>query len=169
MEIIYGGGASFILRGSKSVSIDGGDADISLFTRRQKRAALKLNGPGEYEVGGVLITTLDSAGTLMHSITLDDVNVVHLSGSGSLTDRDLAAIGRTDVLLVRADDLRAAQAAVADLSPRVVIPFGTHAAALAASVGIKNPEPQRSFTWNGSGTPPKAALLKEPGARRKAA
>lgn len=169
MEIVYGGKTAFTLRGSKSVSIDASDADITLFTRRQRSAALKLNGPGEYEVGGVLITTLDSGGTLVHSITLDDVNVVHLSSRAALTDRDLAAIGRTDVLLVQTDDLRVAQAAVADLSPRVVIPFGTHAAALAASVGMKNLEPQRNFSWNGISASPKAVLLKEPAARRKAA
>jgi hypothetical protein len=169
MEIVYAGKTGFTLRGSKSVSIDAGDADINLCTRRQKNRALKLNGPGEYEVGGVLITTLDSSGTLVHSITLDDLNVVHVSAGAALNDRDLAAIGRTDVLLIQTDDLRAAQAAVADLSPRVVIPFGTHAVALATSVGMKNPEPQRNFSWNGISAPPKAVLLKEPATRRKAA
>lgn len=170
MEITYGGKASFTLRGEKSVSIDGGEADISLFTTRQKKTALKVNGPGEYEVGGVLITSLELSGTLLYAITLDDINVAHIStGTAGLTERDLAALGRIDVLLVHADDQKTAQEAIADLSPRVVIPFGPEAAAIAASLGIKNPEPQSRFSWNGVTAPPKAVLLREPASRKKAA
>lgn len=170
MEITYGGRASFTLRGEKSVSIDGAGADIALFTKRQKRAGLRINGPGEYEVGGVLITTLDHSGTLLHAVTLDDINIAHVSSTGNaLTDRDLAAIGRIDVLLVRAEDETAAQAAIADLTPRVVIPFGPHATKIAASLGLKNAEPQSRFSWNGATAPPRAILLKEPTTRRKAA
>jgi hypothetical protein len=170
MEITYGGKASFTMRGEKSVSIDGSDADIALFTRRQKSDRLKINGPGEYEVSGVLITTLNQSGTLLHAITLDDINIAHVSApEGTLSERDLAAIGRIDVLLVQAVDVKAAQAAIADLSPRVVIPFGPHALEIAASLGVKNAEPQPRFAWNGVSTPPRAVLLREPGTRRKAA
>jgi hypothetical protein len=170
MEIIYSGKASFTVRGEKSVSIDGGEADITLFTRRQKKPSLKINGPGEYEVGGVLITTLEQSGALLHVITLDDLNIAHVSSNtAGLTERDLTALGRIDVLLVQAADEKAAQAAIADLAPRVVIPFGPQAAAIAASLGVKNAEPQPRFNWNGSGAPPKAVLLREPSTRKKAA
>jgi hypothetical protein len=170
MEITYGGAASFTLRGTRTVSIDAGTQDIALFTRRQKNASMKINGPGEYEVGGVLITTLDQGGTLLHVITLDDVTVAHISGDASkLSERDLEAVGRVDILLVRADDARAAGVAVTDLAPRVVIPFGAQSAAVVTTAGVKNPEPQPRFSWNGAGAPPKAVLLKEQTARRKAA
>jgi hypothetical protein len=170
MEIIYGGKTAFTLRGDRTVSIDGGEADIALFTKRQKNAALKINGPGEYEVSGVLITTLARAGALLHAVTLDDLNIAHVSGNpGALSERDLAAIGRIDILLLEAHEVRAAQAVIADLSPRVVIPFGPAAQGVAAATGVKSAEPQSRFSWNGSGTPPRAVLLKEPTAKRKAA
>jgi hypothetical protein len=170
MEITYGGKAAFTVRGEKSVSIDGPEADIALFTTRQKKAALKINGPGEYEVGGVLITSLEVSGTLLYAITLDDINVAHISTStAGLTERDLAALGRIDVLLVQASDQKAAHEAIADLSPRVVIPFGPTAPAIAAALGVKNAETQPRFIWNGVSAPPKAVLLRESGTRKKAA
>lgn len=170
MEIVYGGKASFTLRGEKTVTVDGSGGDIALHTMRQKNAGLKINGPGEYEVGGVLITSMEKDGTLLHAIVLDDVNIAHIGGRGvSLTERELAACGRVDVLLVESSDARSAGALVADLAPRVVIPFGPNAAAVAASSGVKNAEPQPRFSWNGISAPPRVVLLKEPAARKKAA
>lgn len=169
MEIFYEGKGAFTLLGSRSVSIDGRAADIALFTSRQKSTTMKLNGPGEYEVRGVLVTTVDVSDTLVHAITLDDIAVVHIAAGTPLTERDIASVGRADVLLVRADDPRTAGAVIADLAPRVVIPFGEHSHKIAASCGLKDLEPRRSFSWNGMAAAPKAVLLKEGSVRRRAA
>jgi hypothetical protein len=170
MEITYGGKASFFLKGETSVVIDGSDASIKLYTTRQRSQKLKANGPGEYEIGGVLVTTLDVGGSYAHAITLDEINVLHLSGDPSkLSTRDIESLGRIDILIVRADDARAAQSAIGDITPRVVIPFGNNAAEVASASGVKDAEPQNRFAWNGVVTPPKAVLLKEPAGKKKAA
>jgi hypothetical protein len=173
MDITYAGGASFTVKGERTIAINpsGRDhgADIVLHSARQKRGKLIVNGPGEYEIGGVLIATVETGGkTLVHAVEVDGVNIVHVGGDpAGLSERDLAVIGPVDVLLIEASDVKAAQTAVTSLTPRVIIPFGGHAAEVCATVGISGAEPQNRFSWNGVTTPAKAVLLKEPGTRRK--
>lgn len=173
MDITYTGGASFVVKGERTIAINPAarktDADIVLHSVRQKRGKLVINGPGEYEIGGVLIATVEAGGkTLIHALEVDGINVVHLGGNaGSLLERDLATIGPVDVLLLDASDLRSAQSAVASLTPRVVIPFGDQAEAVVAAVGVPKAERQSRFSWNGTTTPARAVLLKVPGTRAR--
>jgi len=171
MEITYAGAASFVLKGERTVVINPTAsterAHISLHTRRQKSKKLLVNGPGEYEVGGVLITSIALGDEIVHAVEVDGINVLHLSGDvRCLTERDLTAIGKVDVLIVDCRDLKQAQNAVSDLGPRVIVPFGPHAAGLCAAAGVKDAQPQARFSWNGVTTPPRAVLLKEPAKKR---
>src|ERR687886_2335735 len=132
MEISYGGGASFLIKGERTVVINPVDktvqADIVLRTDRKRATKLLVNGPGEYEIGGVLIASLASGDRMVHAVEVDGINVVHVTpDERRLSERDLETIGKVDVLLVEAGDLRLAQTAVSDLIPRVIVPFGPHA------------------------------------------
>jgi hypothetical protein len=171
MEITYAGANSFVLKGERTVVINPSAsterADIPLYTRRQKSKKLLINGPGEYEIGGVLVTSVALGDDLVHAVEVDGINVLHLTGDArKLTDRDLSAIGKVDILLVEAAELKQAQNAVSDLTPRVVIPFGAHAAEVCATSGVKDAQPQARFTWNGVTAPARAMLLKEPAKKR---
>lgn len=174
MEITQSGDSSFLIKGEKTAAINppdkAPDADVVLFTERKRRPKLIVNGPGEYEIRGVLIASLALGDVLAHAVEVDGINVLCLPDSTRrLAQRDIEVIGPVDVLLISAADAGAAQAAMADLSPRVVIPFGAQAEALCSAVGVKEVTPQARFSWNGVSTAPKAVLLKSTPARKRAA
>src|SRR4051812_820313 len=174
MEITYTGGTSFLIKGERTVAIDAAEkpdlGTIVLRSSRKRNAKLLVNGPGEYEIGGGLIASIALGDRLVHAVGGDGINIVHLVGDERrLDDRGLEAIGKVDVLLLEADAPRRAQTAISDLVPRVVIPYGPHAAEVCAAAGVKNAEPQSRFTWNGTTAPVKALLLKAPASKRRAA
>src|SRR5947209_253822 len=164
MDIRYLGNTALLLKGDRTVAMNPGTGmdrpDIALHTKRQRSQKLIVNGPGEYEIGGVLIGTVALGDLLAHAVELDGINVVLVVGDASkLDERALATLGRVDVLLVNADDVRMAQAAVSELTPRVVVPFGEHATEICSAVGVKDASAQARFSWNGTTNPPTAVLL----------
>jgi L-ascorbate metabolism protein UlaG (beta-lactamase superfamily) len=103
------------------------------------RDAYVIEGPGEYEVGGVTVRGLptfhdgsegaEHGRNTVYVIELDDVRVCHLGDLGhALDDRALEAIGNVDVLLVPVgggtslDGARAAEV-VRQVEPRYVVPM----------------------------------------------
>src|SRR4051812_27750565 len=89
-DISYVGGASFVVKGDRVIKIDPTSAvekgEIALHSTRQKRGKLIVNGPGEYEIGGVLIATIEigerGAGTLVHAIEMGGLTVAHVARAG---------------------------------------------------------------------------------------
>lgn len=174
MDITYAGDDSFLLRGEVTVAINPtakADARIRLFSDRRREKKLIVNGPGEYEIGDVLITTVPvGKGRLAHAMDLGGIRVLHLPDARTaFDDRTLLEIGRVDILLLAADDLAAAGRVIGDLAPRAVLPYGPFADQVCALVGVKDAEPQPRFNWNGVTALPKATLLKVPGTRRRSA
>lgn len=175
MDITCQGENSFYIRGSKTVALNpptGQRADIILRSRRTSGKSL-VNGPGEYEIGEAVIDCLPAGGKdrqgLAFAIELDGVTVLFLDGpAGSLAEHDRRSIGRVDILLIDSADLAAVQVLARDLAPRVVIPFGANAAAMCSALGSGDIQPAPRFVWN-AGTVPKAALLKTPRPRKRAA
>lgn len=96
-------------------------------------------GPGEYEIGGVLIIGLSSFhdaenGKLLgkntvYAIEVDEVNICHLGDLGSpLSPAQVEELGNVDVLLVPVGGgttITASQAAalVRSIEPKIVIPM----------------------------------------------
>ncbi len=173
MEVSYLGGASFLLKDERAVAINpekrGEKADIILHSARKIRKKTIVDGPGEYEIGGVSIITAEVAGKLAHAIDIGGLNVVHLDAVPAELDPATAeAMGRVDVLIVNADDLKAAQSAMRILTPRAVVPYGAHAIEICKAAGVDG-KPSLRWAWSGSGVPPKAVLLKAPTLKRRAA
>lgn len=177
MEVTYQGSASFLIKSDTTVSINPPDttpAGIKLFSARQKSQKQIVNGPGEYEISGVLVVTVETGSkdryALVHGVDLGGLTVAHLGPHTNLPDaRALDALGKVDVLILGVDDLISAREAVTLLAPKVVLPFGAHAAALCSELGIKDPKPENKFYWNGVAAVPKAVLLKAGKSRRRAA
>jgi len=178
MEIMYLGQASFQLRGERVVDVNPiqkpARGNIALYSTRQSTRQLVVDGPGEYEIGGVLIATAQAgskdSGVLVHSVTMGNLNLVHLTvGGDDLSERALEDLGKVDILLVQADEVAEAQAAIQKLEPRVVIPFGSQAMELCIALGVPQPRTETRFSWNGTTNAPKAVLLKPSGAKRRAA
>ncbi len=102
-------------------------------------AVLKVEGPGEYEVGGVSITGVatyhdkekgDQRGrNTVYNISIDGLNIVHLGDLGhTLSEEQIDEIGATDILLVPVGsiytiDAKTASDVVSSLEPRIVIPM----------------------------------------------
>lgn len=98
-----------------------------------------VNGPGEYEVRGILITGVrtyhdKNQGTVhgyntVYTIHIDDVVCCHLGDLGhELTQRQLEEIGNVDILFVPVgggETINATEAAgvIGQIEPRIVIPM----------------------------------------------
>jgi L-ascorbate metabolism protein UlaG (beta-lactamase superfamily) len=101
-----------------------------------------INGPGEYEIAGVLITGVQtfhdgSRGAKLgrntaYIVEMDDVRICHLGDLGHVpTPAQAEAMGRAEVLLVPVGghttiDATAAAEVVSLLEPRVVVPMHFH-------------------------------------------
>lgn len=96
--------------------------------------------PGEYEVGGVVITAISSfhddtqgsqrgLNTIFH-LLFDNLNIVHLGDLGQykLSEDQIAQIGETDILLIPVGSVytingKVAAGIVAQLEPKIIIPM----------------------------------------------
>jgi hypothetical protein len=170
MDIQYLGEAAFLLKGERTVAVNPPHAsvaaDIRLTSRRQDPSKVTVSGPGEYEIGGVLIETVEAGekdqATLAHAIEIGDATVLHLGERvNELRGAVVDALGAIDVLLVDTGNLEAAKRAVTIFEPAITVPFGEHAAELVKELGVTVEEPESRFVWRkGAEKPPKAVLLK---------
>ncbi|MBN1231105.1 MAG: MBL fold metallo-hydrolase [Anaerolineales bacterium] len=103
-----------------------------------KGAAWEITGPGEYEIGGVFLTSISTGGkkgTAMEDRNIacvfdyDGINVVHLGNMQSVPNRtEIDALGTVDIALVPVgggSSLTAAKAAetISMIEPGIVIPM----------------------------------------------
>jgi L-ascorbate metabolism protein UlaG (beta-lactamase superfamily) len=142
------------------------------------RDAYVIEGPGEYEVGGVTVHGLptyhdrrqgaEHGRNTVYVIRLDDVRVCHLGDLGHpLSDEALEAIGNVDVLLVpvgggQALDGAAAAEVVRQVEPRYVVPMHYAHAAIRGDLapvdrflkemGVAEAEPQAKLAVQASST-----------------
>jgi len=119
-----------------TVSHDHGDHN---HTEKIAGIKLKIDGPGEYEVGGVSVIGVHTAhdesqgqergGNTVYVIEMEGVRLVHLGDLGhKLTQEQLQEIGPVDVAIVPVGgfytiNAKLAAEVVKQLDPRVVIPM----------------------------------------------
>ncbi|MBI3486332.1 MBL fold metallo-hydrolase [Candidatus Daviesbacteria bacterium] len=161
MDIIWYGQACFKIKGkSASVVIDPYspeiglkppkdlEADLCLITHNHpdhnnvslvSENAVKITGPGEYEVKGVAVTGVsvfhDSENgaargkNTVYNVYIDNLNIAHLGDIGeSLTEEKADEIGSVDILLIPVGgvytiDAKLAAEVVAELEPSIIIPM----------------------------------------------
>ncbi|MBI2601103.1 MBL fold metallo-hydrolase [Candidatus Daviesbacteria bacterium] len=167
MDIYWLGQACFRLKGKNaSVVIDPFDpdftglklpkdfqADFALSTHSHQdhnntsavkttsgEQAMVFNGPGEYEVNGVVVTGIESfhdnlggserGKNVIFHLLFDNLNIVHLGdlGQDQLSEEQLAEIGQTDILLIPVGsvytiDAKVAASIVSQLEPSIIIPM----------------------------------------------
>ena len=176
MEITYGGGASFQIKGDRQILLNpvgrAGQNDIVLHNSRRKDARQIVNGPGEYEIGGVLIISVESRSAdrrLNHAVSVGDINVICLGTTEGIEAAEIEALGRADILLLPTDNLAGAERMIKVFEPRVTLPYGPHAAELCTAMGIKKATVEGHFAWNGLAKVPVATLLRPAGNGKKAA
>jgi L-ascorbate metabolism protein UlaG (beta-lactamase superfamily) len=162
-DIQYLGHASFRIRGrdgvvitdpyDRSVGVDIGKPSAHVVTishkhpdhansaaiRPMREQVFTIEGPGEYEVGGILISGVrtfhdktqgaDLGRNTVYVIHLDDVVFCHLGDLGhELTTHQIDEIGAVDVLFVPVgggETIGPAEAAsiISQLEPRIVVPM----------------------------------------------
>ncbi|MEK6256687.1 MAG: MBL fold metallo-hydrolase [Chloroflexota bacterium] len=106
------------------------------FVEAVKGSEWQIRGAGEYEIGGVFLTTVptdknkkDGAGNMVAAFEYDGVNVVHLGMMKSVPTRgEIELIGNADVLLIPVgggNSMNAARAAevISMLEPGIVVPM----------------------------------------------
>lgn len=104
------------------------------------RNPMKFSDPGEYEVGGVVITGIDSfhdeeggarrgKNTIFH-LLFDGLNLVHLGdlGQSQLTEGQLTQIGEVDILFIPVGSVytingKTAAEIVSQLEPKIIVPI----------------------------------------------
>jgi len=158
MDIIWHGNSCFTLKGKTGTVVINpdhsiktplkGDVVISSLGEEAKLAEVKdakkiFTWPGEYEISGIVISSLPAwtrsrskeesgekgENTLIFSLEMDDVSVCHLGGLGhKLTTEMVEEIGDIDVLLVpvgKGSNLGDKAEEVLDqIDPRVIILMG---------------------------------------------
>lgn len=149
MDITYLGAGSVKLSGKNlnviSNPLTAGKADVVTVTGQAEEGtewplgptAMKIDGPGEYEVKGAMITGVparlhideDGHRGTAYSILIDGVNVVIVGNiSGKLDEDQVENLGQVDVLVVPVGgngltlDAEGAAAVVAQLEPGYVVP-----------------------------------------------
>lgn len=167
MDIYWGGQALFRLKGKNAtVIIDPYDpeftglklpkdltADVALSTHDHKDhnntsvvktpsgdVAKAFSSPGEYEIGGAVITAIPSfhddisgaerGRNILFHLMIDGLNIVHLGdlGQSKLTEEQVAQIGEVDILLIPVGgvytiDSKQAANIVSQLEPKIIIPM----------------------------------------------
>jgi L-ascorbate metabolism protein UlaG (beta-lactamase superfamily) len=147
--------------------------------------AMVIDGPGEYEVKGAMITGvpaqlhIDETGRrgTVYSIIVDGVNVVVTGNiAGKLDDRQLESLGNVDVLVLPVGghgltlDAEGAASVVAQLEPSYVIPVhydDGHTKYSVPQDGVEaflkemgaSPEPETKFKVNAKEMPPETQLV----------
>lgn len=183
-EIQYLGHACFRLRGrdgivltdpfDRSVGADLGRPTAQIITvshdhpdhanvaavRPAREKVFTINGPGEYEVGGILITGVrtyhdkkhgaDLGNNTVYVIHVDDIVFCHLGDLGhELTTQQIDDIGAVDVLFIPVgggETIGPAEAVsvISQLEPRIVIPM--HYAAEGQTNFVNELVPLERFT-----------------------
>lgn len=102
---------------------------------RGERVPFLVNGPGEYEVGGIFIKGFTTAGpggkiNTAYLVTLEQIRLVHLGAlaAAKLPEKLTEGVGVIDILFVPVGNgelltPKQASQAVADLEPGLVIPI----------------------------------------------
>ena len=148
-------------------------------------ASKVVSGPGEYEIGGLMITGVATSplelgdGTRLKNtaylIQVDEVNVCHLGALASvLTSDEIDQLKDTEVLLLPVGGhgtINAAQASqiVSLLEPRLIIPMRyaadenqsqlDTAEAFCKEMGLESPTPQPRISVTRSGLPDEPTVM----------
>ncbi len=134
-----------------------------------------LNGPGEYEIGGVFITGIatfdkeDNGRNVLYVFDMGGLSVAHLGDLQQVPEqKDIEALGQVNVLLTPVgggNSLNAAQAAelVSLLEPNIVVPMHYQLPGLKVDLegvdrflkemGITEPREEASLKITASGLP----------------
>jgi len=151
-----------------------------------------INGPGEYEIGGVFVTGVasfhdDKSGELrgkntIYAVEFEGVTVAHLGDLGhELSSKTVAELGKIDVLLlpvggVTTLDAVAGAEVMRRLSPKWVVPMHYKTPAITrellpvgkflAETGVKDAVPQPRLSVSGGAQASlQVVLLDYPGSR----
>lgn len=113
---------------------------ISAVKNMQGGKPMVFDKAGEYEVGGAVITGINSfhdnsnggerGANIIFHLTIDNLDIVHLGdlGQNKLTESQIVEIGQTDILLIPVGsvytiDAKVASDIVAELEPKIIIPM----------------------------------------------
>ena len=145
----------------------------------------RLDAPGEYEIGGVMLTGVrtfhdgkrgaERGRNTAFLVEMDEVRVCHLGDLGHVpTQEQIEALSDIDVLLVPVGgkttiDAEAASEIISQLEPKVVVPmhYGTEAAAagldpldkFVKQMGVSATEPQAKLTLTKTTLPAQTQLV----------
>jgi L-ascorbate metabolism protein UlaG (beta-lactamase superfamily) len=121
MDITYLGHSSFRIKGKNATVIMGGDGKMSVADRGGEDP-YSIGGAGEYEIKGVGVIGITTAGTIIYHVEVDGVTVVHLGTlDHALTGAAVDALDGVDILMVPVSSV--AISVISEIEPSIVIPM----------------------------------------------
>jgi L-ascorbate metabolism protein UlaG (beta-lactamase superfamily) len=136
------------------------DGTLVKFNRGIEVGEIKINLPGEYEVGGVFVEAIDNLGETIYSIQAEGLNITYLGAlKKTLTAEAIDTLENTDVLLIPTGDLgtidlKTASKLIQKIDPKVVIPiFIQNEAEFLKSEGESAPRREKVYKFSASQLP----------------
>ena len=123
-----------------------------------KTASKVVNWPGEYEISGWLMKSVETEeGGLLIQAQVDGVHVLHLGSVKSVTDKDLENLDDTGVLILPVQGgIRTAEEAIKlgeKIEPRIIVPVGDLASQFVELSGAQDVEATPKATIKESSLP----------------
>lgn len=151
MDISYLGSGSLKLSG-KSLNI--------VFDAEGKVTAgeMIIDGPGEYEIKGAMITGVPVGEQTAYSIEIDGINVCAIGQIETLENKQIEALGQIDVLAIDPVSSTAAAKIVTQVEPKYVIPATDQPAEFIKEIGA-SPEPVIKLRLNAKEMPTETTVV----------
>ncbi len=93
---------------------------------------ITINGPGEYEIGGIKISSLRVEGDLVANLDVDNIKI--LVGEGSAVEEIHEKMGECNIALIRIDK-EFKTSVLTSLEPNVLLLYGERKEEVAKSLG----------------------------------
>jgi L-ascorbate metabolism protein UlaG (beta-lactamase superfamily) len=114
-----------------AISNQSDQIDPKAVKSRKKRKLFKIDGPGEYEVGGVMIKGIGlKKNVIAYTIYQEDISIAHLGNINQkeLSEKQLEEFNNVDILLIPVGNKNSINGETAvdisqQIEPRIVIPI----------------------------------------------
>jgi hypothetical protein len=111
---------------------------------------ITIEGPGEFDVGGIKISVLKTSGSLVARMDVDSVKL--LVGKGEAMEKVQDKVEDSDILVVEANE-SFNFSSLTSLNPKIVLGYGESVSDLAKSFGQNNPEKTHKFSTTAAKLP----------------
>lgn len=119
------------------------DKNLPINDSKIEGSRITIKGPGEYEVGGIKVSTTSVEGKLVARVDVDSVKV--LVGSGDAIEKIQDKVEGSDIVVVNADN-KFNYSTLTALEPKVLLVYGELKEEVGKSIGNESGEKVNKFS-----------------------